>query len=89
MPSENQFRNNFGENSSESQLPDRINEIIDTEIPRCVKPGTLVLLGVGPTKPMYCRAVKRHGGVALDLGSSLDGIAGYCTRGRNKGTRVS
>jgi len=88
IPSEGQFRSAFANKDKTSQLPHRINEIIQTEIPKYIKPGTIVLLGTGPTKPMYCKAIKQHGGVALDLGSSLDGISGYCTRGRNKGTRI-
>jgi hypothetical protein len=88
IPSEASFRKKFKDNDKTSQLPDRINQIINNEIPKYIKPGTIVLIGSGPTKPMYCAAIKKHGGIALDLGSSLDGISGYCTRGKNKGTKV-
>lgn len=87
IPSEAKFRNSFQDNDKTSQLPDRIDEIINNEIPKYIKPGTIVLLGTGPTKPMYCKAIKKYGGIALDLGSSLDGMSGYCTRGRNKGKK--
>lgn len=89
IPSEAAFRNSFQDNDKTSQLPDRIDEIINNEIPKYIKPGTIVLLGTGPTKPMYCKAIKKYGGIALDLGSSLDGMSGYCTRGTNKGTKIN
>ena len=90
IPSEAAFRKCFQENINQgSQLPLRMNQIINASIPKHVKPGTIVLLGTGPTKPMYCEAIKKCGGVALDLGSSLDVICGYVTRGKRKGSLVN
>ena len=87
IPSEYNFRKFFNNNSTKSQLPDIINNIINIQIPKYVKKGTIVILGVGPTKPLYCKAIKKAGGIALDLGSTLDELCGYITRGKNKGHR--
>lgn len=38
-----------------------------------VGPGELFLVGAGPNGKVYCDAVKRDGGIALDLGSVFDG----------------
>jgi len=88
IPSEYKFRKYFDDNSKESQLPNIINNIINIEIPKYVKKGTIVILGVGPPKPIYCNAIKKAGGIALDLGSRIDTICGYITRGKNKGERI-
>ena len=45
-----------------------------------VAPGELVLVGAGVLGKAYCEAVRRRGGVALDLGSVLDGWAGVMSR---------
>lgn len=87
IPSEMQFRESFGDKDKSSQLPDRLNDIVNYEIPTYVQSGTLVLLGTGPTKAIYCNAIKKQGGIAIDMGSSIDGMCGYCTRGKNKGTK--
>ena len=42
--------------------------------------GVLALIGAGPWAEIYCRWVKARGGVALDLGSGFDIIAGAHTR---------
>lgn len=45
-----------------------------------VHPGELFLIGAGPNGKVYCDAVKRAGGVALDIGSVFDGWAGVPSR---------
>lgn len=45
-----------------------------------VEPGELVLVGAGVLGKAYCEAVRRRGGVAVDLGSVLDGWAGVMSR---------
>jgi hypothetical protein len=42
--------------------------------------GTLVLVGAGIFGKAYCQAAKSAGGVALDLGSAFDVLAGIKTR---------
>ena len=45
-----------------------------------VEPGELVLVGAGVLGKAYGEAVRRRGGVAVDLGSVLDGWAGVMSR---------
>lgn len=42
--------------------------------------GTLVLVGAGILGKQYCAVARQHGGVALDLGSAFDLLAGQRTR---------
>jgi hypothetical protein len=42
--------------------------------------GVLVLIGAGLFGKRYCAIAKKHGGVALDLGSAFDILAGKRTR---------
>lgn len=43
-------------------------------------PGGIYLVGAGGLGKIYCQWVKELGGVALDIGSTFDGWAGYPTR---------
>jgi len=45
-----------------------------------VEPGELVLVGAGVLGKAYCAAARVRGGVAVDLGSVLDGWAGVMSR---------
>jgi hypothetical protein len=45
--------------------------------------ATLVLIGAGIFGKIYCAAAKRSGGVALDMGSAFDILAGKLTRPAN------
>jgi len=42
--------------------------------------GSLSLIGAGPYAEFYCNWIKQRGGVALDLGSGFDLLAGHYTR---------
>jgi len=57
--------------------PERHNEVL-REID--AGPGDLYLVGAGPNGKVYCDAVKRDGGIGLDLGSIFDAIAGVHSR---------
>lgn len=46
--------------------------------------GTLVLVGAGIFGKVYCHTAKRHGAVALDLGSAFDVMSGVKTRQAHK-----
>ncbi len=55
-----------------------------------VEPGELVLVGAGVLGKIYCGAVRRRSGVAIDVGSLLDGWAGVRSRpNRIDGTPVT
>ncbi|HVN01613.1 MAG TPA: hypothetical protein VMT68_15505 [Caulobacteraceae bacterium] len=43
-------------------------------------PGVLHLVGAGPWSEIYCDWIKREGGVAVDIGSGFDLLAGLETR---------
>jgi hypothetical protein len=58
--------------------PTRYNEICNSL--RTDLGGSLVLVGAGIFGKVYCDIAKRHGGVALDLGSVFDVLAGKVTR---------
>ena len=58
--------------------PKRYNEIM--EMLTTDLRGSLVLIGAGIFGKIYCAAAKRSGGVALDLGSAFDILAGKLTR---------
>lgn len=42
--------------------------------------GTLSLIGAGPWAEIYCAWIKQRGGVAVDMGSGFDLLAGQSTR---------
>ena len=46
-----------------------------------VEAGDVVLVGAGVFGKIYCDRIRRRGGIALDLGSVLDGWAGVESRG--------
>ena len=46
--------------------------------------GHLYLVGAGPWAKIYCGWIKRRGGVAVDLGSGFDLLAGKLTRSIHK-----
>ena len=46
------------------------------------RPGQPFLVGAGPLGKIYCARIKQLGGVALDVGSLLDGWAGVDSRSR-------
>jgi hypothetical protein len=48
------------------------------------QPGEVFLIGAGLFGKELCIKIKEEGGIALDMGSALDGLAGKVTRGRNK-----
>jgi hypothetical protein len=84
LPSEGKQRRIHGGGGEGSQFPHVMRRILTEVIPSVVRPGTVVLLGVGPPKPLYCKAVKDAGGIAIDVGSWLDELAGRITRGSSK-----
>jgi hypothetical protein len=45
-----------------------------------VQPGALCLVGAGVLGKAYCAAIKARGGVAIDVGSLMDGWAGIASR---------
>jgi O-methyltransferase len=55
-------------------FPGRYRELLD-ELCR-VQPGILYLVAAGMPGKVYCEAIRRHGGIALDIGHSIDVLAG-------------
>jgi hypothetical protein len=49
------------------------------QIPRNMA-GTLCLVGAEVWAELYCTWIRRRGGVAVDIGSGMDLLAGQCTR---------
>lgn len=49
-------------------------------IKKNVKPGCFYLVGAGILGKIYCNEIKKHGGIAIDVGSLIDGLAGLKTR---------
>jgi len=49
------------------------------QIPRNMA-GTLCLVGAGVWAELYCTWIRRRGGVAVDIGSGMDLLAGQCSR---------
>jgi O-methyltransferase len=47
---------------------------------RGVQPGILYLVAAGMPGKVYCEAIRRHGGIALDIGHSIDVLAGVAGR---------
>lgn len=48
--------------------------------------GEVFLVGAGIFGKSLCIRIRKLGGIALDMGSTLDGMAGKVTRGRNRPT---
>jgi hypothetical protein len=46
--------------------------------------GELFLVGAGLFGKYLCIHIKRHGGIAVDIGSQLDKLVGLSTRSRGK-----
>jgi hypothetical protein len=65
--------------TDKKHYPDCYNDLISNWIPQRAK-GNVFLVGAGGLGKVYCTEIKRHGGIALDIGSIMDGWAGYCTR---------
>ena len=66
----------------EPHLPRHYPELFDflcasIEVPF---PGAVFLVGAGPCGKIYCDVIKRHGGIAIDIGSVFDIWAGRLTR---------
>ncbi|GEM_PF-1786663 len=59
--------------------PDYFMKIMEN-IKSTVKPGSFYLVGAGILGKIYCNEIKKYGGVAIDVGSLIDGIAGLKTR---------
>jgi hypothetical protein len=55
-------------------FPGRYRELLD-EL-RGVRPGILYLVAAGMPGKVYCEAIRCHGGIALDIGHSMDVLAG-------------
>jgi O-methyltransferase len=55
-------------------FPGRYRELLD-EL-RDVQPGVLYLVAAGMPGKVYCEAIRQHGGIALDIGHSMDVLAG-------------
>jgi hypothetical protein len=69
-----------GMNAKASHYPERFNELR-----RALKVpfhGAPFLIGAGLFGKTYCKWIKERGGIALDVGSLLDGWAGLSTRPR-------
>jgi len=59
--------------------PQRHNELIE-ELERDVNLGDLFFVGAGPNGKVYCDVIKQQGGIAIDIGSVMDGWARVETR---------
>jgi O-methyltransferase len=55
-------------------FPGRYRELLEDL--RGVQPGVLYLVAAGMPGKVYCEAIRRHGGIALDIGHSIDVLAG-------------
>jgi O-methyltransferase len=64
-------------------FPGRYRELLD-EL-GAVQPGLLYLVAAGMPGKVYCEAIRQHGGIALDIGHSIDVLAGV--GGRRNVTR--
>lgn len=62
--------------------PDFYWDLVDRLHPR--EPGEIFLIGAGVFGKSLCIDVRERGGIALDMGSTLDGLAGKVTRGRGR-----
>jgi hypothetical protein len=69
-----------------SHYPARFNEIV--EALRSDLRGALILVGAGILGKIYCGVARQHGGVALDLGSGFDLLAGKLTRPAHTNPKV-
>jgi len=64
--------------SGTSHYPDRFTQIQDEiKIP---VPGTIFLVAGGVLAKIYCAWIKEKGGIAIDIGSIVDGWVGLATR---------
>jgi len=58
---------------------------VSQQVIKHCKPGTLFLCGAGLIGKIFIDVAKSQGAVALDVGSVLDGFAGYKTRPNSQG----
>jgi hypothetical protein len=63
-----------GERRDNGHFPGRYRELLD-EL-RGVQPGVLYFVAAGMPGKVYCEAIRRAGGIALDVGHSMDVLAG-------------
>lgn len=54
-------------------------DVMHERIQQC-HPESLYLIGAGPWSEVYCMWIKQHGGVAVDIGSGFDLLAGKSSR---------
>jgi hypothetical protein len=59
-------------------FPGRYRELLEDL--RSVQTGLLYLVAAGMPGKVYCETVRKHGGIAFDIGHSMDVLAGVCWR---------
>lgn len=78
IPAEAKYADAIEHAAHAPHYPDRFEELIDSlSVPRA---GQVCLVAAGVLGKVYCDTIKRHGGIALDIGSVADEWAGYETR---------
>lgn len=78
IPAEAKYSSAFGVGSAASHFPARFQEILqELDVPQH---GQIYLVAAGVLGKLYCEAVRRNGGIAVDIGSVADEWAGYDTR---------
>jgi hypothetical protein len=78
VPGEVRLANHAAMRAEKRHFPERYLELLETiEVPF---PGAVFLIGAGLLGKVYCARVKELGGIALDVGSLVDGWMGINTR---------
>jgi len=78
IPSEKRYQGTFGYVEENNHFPDRYNEIL--EVLKSIRPGSVWLVAAGFLGKIYCDTIKKHGGIAIDVGAVIDLWAGHYTR---------
>ena len=83
IPSESRFSQQFAAGPiTEAFYPGRFRELVDGME---VEPGDVYLVAAGFLGKYLCHLVKERGGIAIDIGSGADYMAGHRTRVFNAG----
>lgn len=80
IPSEKRYEDLFGyDEIKQAHFPDVYYDILDRI--KSIEKGQTVLVAAGFLGKVYCDLIKRHGGIALDIGSVADRWSEFATRG--------
>ena len=79
LPGEQHFRAKIGDAAAEGEHFPAVYDAVTARLSRPLD-GRIVLIAGGILGKFYARTVRRHGGIALDIGSLADVWAGKATR---------